>query len=290
MSLKYPDWRCCDTIFHLRKEEYDSKNFTEQEIQAVELYKEYYSQYINALGEKSRLNIDIDIASKLNHSHTRIMKQLEKSQLEDKMLFLEEKLAYLELRDDIQSVLDKVDTPRNIIETTFADDYFGNTEEETNERCEKVDKPIVYKKVDKPIVYEKVDKPIVKEQDNNLSKKELSHKKKEFNQTIFWKIAIPVILMALLLLSILDLEYGYYQFLRIAVFVGSIAHGFICAFTCRNLSYILVPIAVMALVWNPISPLYLSKDTWVICDIIGAIVEAVICVLSFVFKTHESDV
>ena len=112
---------------------------------------------------------------------------------------------------------------------------------------------------------------------------------KKINQVTFWKMAIPVILIALLLISIADMEYGYYQFLRIAVFLGSIAHGFICAFTCRNLSYILVPLAVMAIVWNPISPLYLVKETWVICDIVGAIAEAVICALSFILNIPENN-
>ena len=260
MSEKYPYWQCCDTIDRMSQEDYKTKSFTRKEIQAIELYKRYYFMYVKANGEKFTQSID---AKSPVPKYAAKAKQ-EVKRLEEEIEFLSRKLAYLETSEEIQSVLLKADTPRNIIETTFADEYFGKTEEETNERCEKVDKPIV------------------NEQDNNLSKK-------EFNQTIFWKIAIPVILMTLLLLSILDLEYGYYQFLRIAVFVGSIAHGFICAFTCRNLSYILVPIAVMAIVWNPISPLYLAKETWVICDIVGAIAEAVIFVLSFIFNIPENN-
>ena len=253
MSEKFPYWRCCDNIFNLRKEEYDSKNFTEQEIQAVELYKEYYLQYYRALGEKSRLNIEIDIASKLSHSHTRIMtqlakSQLAKSQLEDKMLFLEEKLAYLELCDDIQSVLDKVDTPRNIIKTTFADEYFENTTQ-----IEKAPKPIF------------------------ASENHIEQSKKEF--PVF--SVLPMVIAFFLLISAGDLPYGFYQFMRIVVPLLSVIYLFFAYSSFEKFDLWLIPNAIITILWNPICPIYLDKETWVVIDIVAAICELIVAVYSY---------
>jgi len=88
------------------------------------------------------------------------------------------------------------------------------------------------------------------------------------------------IVAGLLLIAIAELPYGYYTFLRITVFIVSI----ICVieyFEKRNIFVILF--AIVAILFNPLIPVYLDKETWVPIDIITA----VIFVISIFTKTKE---
>jgi hypothetical protein len=77
------------------------------------------------------------------------------------------------------------------------------------------------------------------------------------------------ILAALLFLAVLPLPYTYYEILRVAV--------------CLGVIYLLVKewpllegqtkgaFIVIAVLFNPFSPVYLSKITWVVIDIITGV-------------------
>ncbi|CAN4276803.1 hypothetical protein MCEMSEM29_01930 [Methylophilaceae bacterium] len=77
------------------------------------------------------------------------------------------------------------------------------------------------------------------------------------------------ILAALLLLAVLPLPYAYYEILRVAV--------------CLGVLYMLVKewplldgqtkgaFIVIAILFNPFSPIYLSKIIWIIIDIIAGV-------------------
>lgn len=116
MSDKCQYLTCCDIIKNLKKKEYSSKNFTEQERQAIELYKDYYSEYLKVVNNLE----DIPDA----YSNT-------------KFLDLVKKLASLESSLDIQNVIDKVNISEQVIQATFADEYFIKTKKETYEQREK---------------------------------------------------------------------------------------------------------------------------------------------------------
>lgn len=75
---------------------------------------------------------------------------------------------------------------------------------------------------------------------------------------------IPKILGALLLLAILPLPYLYYELLRVVVFFGLITYIY---FSLRNKEKIVLPVlGLIAVVFNPIIPLELSKMSWMIID------------------------
>ena len=87
-----------------------------------------------------------------------------------------------------------------------------------------------------------------------------------------WRL--PIALIVLFLVSTFDLEYGFYTFLRICVcalslFLASGMHGF-------NGNKVIITInVIIAILWNPIIPIHLDKDTWVFLDVVASVFECV---------------
>ena len=90
----------------------------------------------------------------------------------------------------------------------------------------------------------------------------------------FW--IVPFALAVLLLISVFDLPYGFYTVLRVCVCFASLYLAFCCY--CCDGKYAIIPSLIIAVIWNPIFPVYLDKDTWVALDIIAMFVE---CGLGF---------
>ena len=87
---------------------------------------------------------------------------------------------------------------------------------------------------------------------------------------------------AMLLLALADMPSGYYIFMRIVVCLLSfiIANGSYKSENSINLTVILF--GLMAILFNPIIPVYLyDRDIWMPIDIIGAIV---FVIKGFIFK------
>lgn len=63
--------------------------------------------------------------------------------------------------------------------------------------------------------------------------------------------------------------YDFYIFLRWAIFISSIivAYGF---YKSRINAWTFI-LGAVAFLFNPIAPIYLAKQTWVIIDFIGAV-------------------
>ena len=82
-----------------------------------------------------------------------------------------------------------------------------------------------------------------------------------------------IFLAILLFVAILPLNYGYYTFLRIAVTIIStmLAYYF---YNHRSQKWIFF--AAMMILWNPLIPVYLGKESWVPIDFITAIAVLVI--------------
>lgn len=74
---------------------------------------------------------------------------------------------------------------------------------------------------------------------------------------------------ALLALAVLPLPYGYYQLLRL-VATGVFAWAAIVAFG-RNSAGIGFGCAVLALLFNPLLPVYLPKAVWIPIDLGAAV-------------------
>ncbi|WP_404333104.1 DUF6804 family protein [Mesobacillus maritimus] len=76
--------------------------------------------------------------------------------------------------------------------------------------------------------------------------------------------------MALILLGILNQPYSYYEFLRVFVFIISIILTIQSFKKINKIGFEYLYLGIVIL-FNPIFPIYLSKDVWVIFDLITII-------------------
>jgi len=79
---------------------------------------------------------------------------------------------------------------------------------------------------------------------------------------------IRLIAAGLLLLAIADLHYGYYTFLRITICIVSVI-TFYLSYKSDNKSWMWL-FGIIAVLFNPIIPIYLGKEFWVVIDFITA--------------------
>ena len=69
----------------------------------------------------------------------------------------------------------------------------------------------------------------------------------------------------MLLFAIASLPYGYYQLLRLVIFVSGLfsAYNF---YQSKN-TRLVVAFSFTAFLFNPIAPVYLEKGTWILIDL-----------------------
>lgn len=99
---------------------------------------------------------------------------------------------------------------------------------------------------------------------------------------IKYKNIASVVSVVMLLLAIPDLPYGYYILLR-WVITASAAFLIWISYKLERKIWLFLMVAVVIL-FNPITPIYLDKEAWVIIDFIVAIL---FLVSIFKIKTHE---
>ena len=75
--------------------------------------------------------------------------------------------------------------------------------------------------------------------------------------------------IALLILACFPLPYGYYKFLRIAITVISVIY--IVQNAEKGFSTTNVVWGIVAILFNPLIPIFLSKTIWVVLDLITAV-------------------
>ena len=93
------------------------------------------------------------------------------------------------------------------------------------------------------------------------------------------------IAVAALLYATYDLEYGYYQFLRIFITIAAVISGYAAY---RNGGYVVSVIAgIIAIVFNPIAPVTLEKETWIVIDALAALYFLVFAITLWTYKTHK---
>ncbi|MGC8979744.1 DUF6804 family protein [Caldisericum sp.] len=92
------------------------------------------------------------------------------------------------------------------------------------------------------------------------------------NKIIKYKQITSIVAILILLLAIPSgvWSYGYYQILRwivagVALFIAYVAYRL------EKQAWIWI-MAVIAILFNPIAPIYLSKETWVTIDLIASII------------------
>jgi len=81
---------------------------------------------------------------------------------------------------------------------------------------------------------------------------------------------VKIIIAILLFWALADNPYSYYQFLRWVVLIAGayMAYDF---YQKQKIGWAWI-FGIMAVLFNPIIPFYLSKDTWQLIDVISAII------------------
>lgn len=92
---------------------------------------------------------------------------------------------------------------------------------------------------------------------------------------------IAIISAVMLLLCFLELPYGYYIFLRIVICISALI--FVFSSYATNKPGLSVIFGLIALLWNPIIMISFEKETWLIFDVIAAII-----FISSIFLLKES--
>src|SRR5215207_5705136 len=72
---------------------------------------------------------------------------------------------------------------------------------------------------------------------------------------------------ALLIAALLPLPYGYYHVLRWVICLSAATLG---ATRWNHLPYSGSALVLVAIVFNPLSPIFLGKEVWAVADIAGA--------------------
>lgn len=92
---------------------------------------------------------------------------------------------------------------------------------------------------------------------------------------------LPLIIAAILFISIAELPYGFYTFMRIVVPILSAIYLF-CAYAEKEeFDLMMIPNILIVILWNPIFPVYLDKDTWIIIDLVAGICELIVALYDF---------
>lgn len=90
---------------------------------------------------------------------------------------------------------------------------------------------------------------------------------------MLWLFLIPI---ALLLIGLADLPIGYYTIVRIVVCIISALSCYWSYRSDEKVGIATVAFGLLAILFNPIFPIYLqSKGVWTIIDIIAAVLLAI---------------
>ena len=92
---------------------------------------------------------------------------------------------------------------------------------------------------------------------------------------------LPLIIAAILFLSIAELHYGFYTFMRIVVPFLSVIYLFFAFMFTDGFNLMHIPNILIVILWNPIVPVYLDKETWVVIDAIFGFCEIAMAVYAY---------
>ena len=98
---------------------------------------------------------------------------------------------------------------------------------------------------------------------------------------MFWVFLVPIVL---LLIGLADLPTGYYTIVRIVVCLVSALSSYWSFKTDEKIGVATVTFAFLAILFNPIIPVYLQdKDAWTVIDIAAA---ALLGIRYYTLKKH----
>ena len=99
-------------------------------------------------------------------------------------------------------------------------------------------------------------------------------------------LAVSIISIIMLVLAIPDMPYGYYTFLRIIICISAIIN--VVYLLGKNKIIFMVIFGLIAILFNPIIKVTFEKETWVIIDMIVALIYLINAILLF-YKSIQSN-
>ena len=99
---------------------------------------------------------------------------------------------------------------------------------------------------------------------------------------------LPLIISAILFISVADLPYGFYTAMRIVVPLLSVIYLFFAFGFGDGFKMMHLPNIIAVILWNPILPVYLDKETWVVIDIIVGVCEIAVAFYAYRLWKREA--
>ena len=92
---------------------------------------------------------------------------------------------------------------------------------------------------------------------------------------------LPLIIAVILFISIAELPYGFYTVMRIIVPLLSAIYLFFSYMLKDKFDLMLIPNILIVVLWNPIIPVYIDKETWVVIDAIAGISQIIMAFYAY---------
>ena len=83
-------------------------------------------------------------------------------------------------------------------------------------------------------------------------------------------VALHVVPAALLVVAVASMPYGYYTLLRFVVCLSAVWLAVLDFQRAKNVGAWIVALAVVAITFNPLLPIYLSRKIWIVPDLAAA--------------------
>jgi hypothetical protein len=258
------------TIILLDIDEKSIKN--DIELLYVKKYKSYWHRYMElcsdikyrsyALNETSK-----QLGNKFTNSPTFINETKEIIEKTNQKNNIYNELAKLESSTPIQNVLSRERKPNEVVELEFLN-------------CELPNIPYNVLSHNSNDYLPNDEKANSHNNLNSLPSEDetTQQKKKSLNKSFLF---IPLALSIVFLISICPLPYGFYTFTRITVFALSLLFLYLWYKKINKFTAGFIPAIIIAILWNPIIPIYLDRDTWAHFDLFAAILEIIILILAY---------
>ena len=92
---------------------------------------------------------------------------------------------------------------------------------------------------------------------------------------------LPIVIATILFISIAELPYGFYTVMRIVVPLLSAIYLLFAFLMADGFNLMMIPNILVVILWNPILPVYLDKETWIVIDAIAGISQIVMAFCSY---------
>lgn len=96
-----------------------------------------------------------------------------------------------------------------------------------------------------------------------------------------------IIISVLLLIALSNQQIGYYKFLRWAGCATAIYSAFISYIKSKKMNFGVWLFGLIAILFNPIIPFYLGRNTWQKADIIVAVI---FIISAFIIKEEKQNI